>query len=49
VEIDIAPFEATDRCFELGRAGDLLVIQVDEADPMLGRLMDHLERRVADA
>jgi cyanophycin synthetase len=49
VEIVNAPLEAIDRAFSVVSAGDLLVIQVDEVDPMLGRVMEHFERIVAKA
>lgn len=42
------PLEAIDRGFSLVRAGDLLVIQVDEVAPMLGRVMEHFERIVVN-
>lgn len=50
-EVEIVPgsLEAIDRGFETVRAGDLLVVQVDEVDPMLGRVMEHFERVVREA
>jgi cyanophycin synthetase len=49
VEIVTAPLKAIDRAFTLVQPGDLLVIQVDEVDPMLGRVMEHFEQIVAKA
>lgn len=45
VEVVADPLAAVDRAFELVRAGDLIVIQVDEVEPMLGRVMRHFEHR----
>ena len=42
----IDPLEAIDRAFAIVRAGDLIVVQVDEVQPMLNRVMTHFERRV---
>ncbi len=44
VEVVIDGQKAIDRAFELVRAGDLIVVQVDEIAPMLGRVMEHFER-----
>jgi cyanophycin synthetase len=49
VEIVTDPLKAIDRAFSLVQPGDLLVIQVDEVDPMLGRVMEHFEQIVAKA
>ena len=43
-EIVIDPLEAIDRAFEIVRPRDLLVIQVDDVETMLGRVMEHFER-----
>lgn len=40
------PLKAIDRAFEVVQSGDLIVVQVDEVDPMLNRVMEHFERRV---
>lgn len=45
VEIVIDPLEAIDHGFSTVRAGDLMVVQVDEVDPMLTRVLEHFERR----
>ncbi len=47
IEIVGPPLEAIDRAFGVVQSGELLVIQVDEVDPMLGRVMEHFERIVA--
>ncbi|MEX2530075.1 MAG: cyanophycin synthetase [Gemmatimonadota bacterium] len=49
VEIVLDPLEAIDRGFELVEPGDLIVVQVDEVEPMLRRVMAHHERRVGPA
>jgi cyanophycin synthetase len=49
VEVVPDPLEAIDRAFSIVQPGDLLVIQVDEVDPMLGRVMEHFARIVAKA
>lgn len=49
VEIVLDPLEAIDRGFSVVQPGDLLVIQVDEVDPMLGRVMEHFERVVSES
>ena len=49
VEIVLAPLAAIDRGFAMVQAGDLLVIQVDDVDQMLGRVMEHFERLVTEA
>ena len=46
VEVIIDPFEAIDHAFDLVQPGDLIVIQVDEVEPMLKRVMTHFERLV---
>lgn len=43
-EVVIDPLEAIDRAFEVVGAGDLIVVQVDEVEPMLNRVMGHFER-----
>ncbi|MBZ0134889.1 MAG: cyanophycin synthetase [Planctomycetes bacterium] len=49
VEIVAAPVEAVDHAFSIVRSGDLLVIQVDDVDPILARVMEHFERIVVSA
>jgi hypothetical protein len=34
-----------DRAFSIVHSGDLIVIQVDEVEPMLKRVMEHYSRR----
>ncbi len=46
VEVVLEPLEAVDRAFSLVQPGDLIVIQVDEVEPMLARVMLHFERQV---
>ena len=46
IEIVDAPLPAIDRAFSMVQPGDLLVIQVDEVDPMLGRVMEHFGKLV---
>ncbi|MDT8369852.1 MAG: cyanophycin synthetase [Longimicrobiales bacterium] len=46
IEIVLDPLEAIDRAFALVEPGDLIVVQVDEVEPMLRRVMAHHERRV---
>lgn|GEM_PF-4904808 len=36
------------RTFSLVRSGDLIVVQVDEVEPMLSRVMEHFERIVGE-
>jgi cyanophycin synthetase len=45
-EVIIDPLEAIDRAFGIVRPGDLIVVQVDEVEPMLNRVMTHFERLV---
>lgn len=40
------PMKAIDRAFEVVRSGDLIVVQVDEVEPMLKRIMEHFKRVV---
>ena len=47
VEIIPAAMEAIDHAFSIVQPGDLLVIQVDEVAPMLGRVMEHFKQVVA--
>ncbi|MHC4923531.1 MAG: glutamate ligase domain-containing protein, partial [Planctomycetota bacterium] len=44
VEVVCDPIEAIDRAFEIVQPGDLIVVQVDEVEPMLKRVMEHFER-----
>lgn len=44
VEVVNDPLAAIDRGFEIVQPGDLMVIQVDEVDPMLKRVMAHFKR-----
>ena len=46
VEIVNDPNEALDRAFSIVQSGDLIVVQVDEVEPMLKRVMEHFERVV---
>jgi len=46
VEIVLDPLEAIDRAFEVVTPGDLIVVQVDEVEPMLRRVMAHHKRKV---
>ncbi len=48
IEIVVDPLEAIDRAFALVEPGDLIVVQVDEVEPMLRRVMAHHERRVTE-
>ena len=43
-EIVNDPMEAIDRAFELVGSGDLIVVQADDVDPMLKRVMEHFSR-----
>ncbi|MDA1015305.1 MAG: cyanophycin synthetase [Planctomycetota bacterium] len=47
IEIIPAAMEAIDHAFSIIRPGDLLVIQVDEVAPILGRVMEHFKQVVA--
>ncbi len=46
VEVVLDPLEAIDRAFTVVAAGDIIVVQVDEVEPMLNRVMVHFERLV---
>jgi cyanophycin synthetase len=46
VEVVVDPIEAIDRAFSTVLPGDLIVVQVDEVEPMLNRVMEHFERIV---
>ena len=46
VEVVIDPILAIDHAFSIVGSGDLIVVQVDEVDPMLKRVMEHFERIV---
>lgn len=48
VELVNDPNEAIDRAFSVVRSGDLIVVQVDEVEPMLSRVIEHFERIVGD-
>jgi cyanophycin synthetase len=48
VELINDPSEAIDRAFSVVRSGDLIVVQVDEVEPMLSCVMAHFERVVGD-
>jgi cyanophycin synthetase len=48
VELVNDPSEAIDRAFAVVRSGDLIVVQVDEVEPMLSCVMAHFERVVGD-
>ncbi len=43
-EIVLDPMQAIDRAFEIVRSGDLIVVQVDDVEPMLKRVMEHFDR-----
>jgi cyanophycin synthetase len=45
-EVVLDPLEAIDRAFAVVRDGDLIVVQVDEVEPMLERVMSHFARLV---
>ncbi|MHC4750674.1 MAG: cyanophycin synthetase [Planctomycetota bacterium] len=40
------PIKAIDRAFSVVQTGDLIVVQVDEVEPMLKRVMEHFDRIV---
>ncbi|MBU0984365.1 MAG: cyanophycin synthetase, partial [candidate division Zixibacteria bacterium] len=40
------PAEAIDHAFTIVQSGDLIVVQVDEVEPMLKRVMEHFDRIV---
>jgi cyanophycin synthetase len=40
------PIRAIDRAFSVVQSGDLIVVQVDEVEPMLKRVMEHFHRIV---
>jgi len=40
------PIKAIDRAFSIVKPGDLIVVQVDEMEPMLKRVMEHFDRIV---
>ncbi len=46
VETVLDPLEAIDQAFALVQPGDLIVVQVDQVEPMLNRVMMHFERLV---
>ena len=46
VEVVNDPIEAIDRAFGIVESGDLIVVQADEVEPMLKRVMEHFERIV---
>ena len=46
VEVVNDPMKAIDRAFSIVLAGDLIVVQVDQVEPMLKRVMQHFERIV---
>jgi cyanophycin synthetase len=48
IELVNDPSEAIDRAFAVVRSGDLIVVQVDEVEPMLSCVMAHFERLVGD-
>lgn len=48
VEVVDDPNAAIDQAFSLVRSGDLIVVQVDEVEPILSRVMEHFERIVGD-
>jgi cyanophycin synthetase len=48
IELVNDPSEAIDRAFAVVRSGDLIVVQVDEVEPMLSCVMAHFERVVGD-
>jgi cyanophycin synthetase len=43
------PIKAIDRAFSVVQTGDLIVVQVDEVEPMLKRVMEHFDRIVGTA
>ena len=45
-EVVINALDAIDRAFEVVKPGDLIVIQFDEVEPMLNRVMTHFERQI---
>ncbi len=49
IEIVLDPFEAIDRAFAVVQPGDVIVVQVDEVEPMLKRVMAHFQRLVGTA
>ena len=46
VEVIPDPMQAVDRAFEIVQSGDLIVVQVDDVEPMLKRVMEHFNRVV---
>ena len=46
VEVVNDPFKAVDRAFSIVQSGDLIVVQVDEVEPMLKHVIEHFERIV---
>jgi cyanophycin synthetase len=46
VEIINEPIKAIDRAFSIVQSGDLIVVQVDEVQPMLKCVMEHFDRIV---
>ena len=46
VEVVNDPFKAIDHAFSIVASEDLIVVQVDEVEPMLKRVMEHFERIV---
>ncbi|MFT5285039.1 MAG: cyanophycin synthetase [Planctomycetota bacterium] len=46
IEIVMDPLVAVDRAFAVVQPGDLIVIQVDQVEPMLNRVMAHFERLI---
>lgn len=46
VEIVLDAMDAIDHAFSVIQPGDLMVIQVDEVAPMLGRVMEHFKQHV---
>lgn len=46
IEIVPDPLKAVDHAFSIVQPGELLVIQVDEVDPLLKRVMEHFENIV---
>lgn len=49
IEIVLDPLLAIDRAFDLVQPGDLIVVQADEIESMLKRVMTHFDRLVARA
>jgi cyanophycin synthetase len=49
VEVVNDPIKAIDRAFSIVKPGDLIVVQVDEVEPMLKRVMEHFDRIVGTA